>query len=232
MATWQETIRNLLPGTLTEEDGWADRFTGYIGLVWDTLQQGAGEAVRASWLLEDTYPEDALELTGSERSMPRYPGESAASYQARLHGAWDAWTYAGNESAIIGQLEAFGLTDVEIITARDWDWDSLAPGGGTWEEGVGGEDNWSRFWVVIKGHPWTQDNTLEGFDATEEEIAAVRDICQRWKSAEALNPWIIIVFDEPTWASEQPDGTWYDHRNRSRSALYVDGRGQRPVILT
>ena len=217
--------------------GMGERLTGYIGLLWDSISLGTEEALLCPWLLEPTSPDDILPYVASERRMPRYPGEAAANHRARLAGAWDAWTLAGNEAAIIGQLEGFGLSDIECKTAHDWDWDSLAPsftaGPATWEQGVGGEANWSRFWVVIKGHPWSASTDVlsGGLTATAEEIRAVRSICQQWKSAEALNPWIIIVLDPVTWALEQPDGTWYDHRNRSRSALYVDGRGQRPVLL-
>jgi hypothetical protein len=236
---WREAVLRLLPGWLTAEGGFGERVTGTVGLVTDLVSVAAGEAARAPWLLEETCPDDALPMLGEERRMPRYPGETAAAYKARLHAAWEAWEYAGTAQAIISQLEAFGLSDIEVMTPRDWDWDSAAPG--TWEDGVGGDANWSRFWVVIKGHPWTGatwgaggawgSGGVIGLSATRDEIAAVRDIVQRWKGAEALNPWIIVVLDEVTWAAEQPDGTWHDWRNRSASARYIDGRGQRPVLI-
>ena len=230
---WREAVAQLLPPWMQGEFG--DKLTAYYALLQDGISTTLFEAQRAAWLLETTSPDDVLVHIGNERNMPQYPGETFAQYRARLHGAWEAWTYAGNESSIIGQLEAFGLSDIEIKTPRDWDWDSAA--GLTWEEGVGGEDNWSRFWVVIKGHPWVAQNsftlgTCMGLSATPEEIRTVRSIIQKWKYGAAINPWIIVVLDETTWDAEQPDGTWHDWRNRSQAARYIDGKGQRPVILT
>jgi len=42
--------------------------------------------------------------------MPRYPSEVTAAYRARLHGAWDAYQFAGCEQTLIDQLVAFGFT--------------------------------------------------------------------------------------------------------------------------
>ena len=211
------------------------RLIGVVALLFDLTARGMRDAVRAPWIGDDVGPApDALGPAGRELSMPRYPNETAEQYEARLEDPWDTWALAGTTAAITAQLEAFGLSDIEIRTARDgWDWDSAAPG--DWSAGTGGSGNWSRFWVIIKGHPWGASNDLVngvgGLTATVEEIRTVRAIVQKWRSGRWLNPWIIVVLDETTWNAEQPNGTWHDWRNRSASARYVDGAGQLPVLL-
>lgn len=227
-SNWRDAVSKLVPGWLQEH--WGERLVGYVALLMDVTTVGLGEALRAPWLREETSPDDVLPLVGNERRLPQYPGETNDQYRARLIDSWNAWAVAGNQSAVVSQLEAAfpGIT-VEIKRNDDWDWD-------------GDPDNWSRFWVIIHNHPWTAspgwgaggtwgDGGVRGLSATREEIRTLRSIIQQWKAAESLNPWIIIVLDEVTWAAEQPDGTWHDWRNRSRAARYGDGRGQKPVVL-
>jgi len=241
MATnWREAIEELaMPPWARRFFG--ERLIGTFALVYDIVSEAVSEAAFAPWLLEPTSPDDILPYIGLERGMEQYPGESNDSYRERLHGAWDAWLQAGNEAAIIAQLEGLGFTDIELKSYRDvgWDWDSAADL--TWEEGVGGEDNWSRFWVVIKGHPFVGEGTfgdgailgdggVNGLNATLEMIGAMKRLIHKWKPAHVQCAEIIIVMDEVTWDLEQPDGTWYDWRNRSESARYIPV-DQRPILL-
>jgi hypothetical protein len=218
-----------------------DRWVGLFALLTDGVLEALTEALFASWLREPTAPPDALAWTGIERSIERFPGETNESYRDRLIAAWTAWEQAGNEAALLAQLDGLGLTDIEIVSYRTpgWDWDSAA--GLTWAEGVGAADNWSRFWVIIKGHPWVGEGTFGdgaiygdggsiGSNATLEQIGAMKRAIKKWKPAHVQCAWIILVTDEATWDVEQPDGTWHDWRNRSTSALYIDVQ-QRPVLL-
>ena len=81
----------------------------------DSVATGAAEALRAPWLLESTSPGDALPLDGSEKRMPRYPGEPEASYRARLQGCWVAYADGGLESALLSQLAAAGYSGCSIV---------------------------------------------------------------------------------------------------------------------
>lgn len=234
-----EFVQSIAPtwmkGETPAKPHYGERFMGTFGILSDVLAQAAIQAVRAWWLKDEFSPVDALPYLGEDRQIDRYPGDSDDTYRNRLIGAWDAWAVAGNEEAIVSQLESYGLTNIEIHSARNgWDWDSAAPG--DWSHGVGGAANWSRFWVVIKGHPWLASNALDagtalGLTATLEEVAAVRAIVEKWRAAEAICPWVIVVLDVTAWNAGLPNGTWYDWRNRNKAARYLDGRGQRPVIV-
>jgi hypothetical protein len=122
---YREFVRRISPPWL--RDFYGERFVGMVnGLMADLISEGASQAIKAHLLLSDTSPPDALPSIGDERNMPRYPSETDAQYRDRLHGAWDAWEFAGNEDGtgtggIIGQLNAFGLANVTILPAVNED---------------------------------------------------------------------------------------------------------------
>lgn len=240
---WRDAFTKLLPGWMLGDAG--ERYTGIIGLYADILSQGAAESLMAPWLHESTSPDDALPLIGSGRNMPQYPSETAAQYRTRLEAAWTSWIQAGNEAAMLAQLAAIGCSNIEFkkptAALGTWDWDSALP---SWQQGGGGVAYWSRFYLVIKTHPWTTsgtigdgsligDGSMIGLSATAAEIATLKAIVDKWKPAHVTCPWIIVVTNLAGWAtSGVPNGTWYDWRNRSLDARYIDGPGVKSVILT
>lgn len=95
--------------------------TGAIGLVADQLGDAASSAVKSPWLTLSTQPDDALDELGPERNIDRYAGESATTFRQRLLAAWESWTFAGTESGIPAQFEAFGLPNVTVEPANPGD---------------------------------------------------------------------------------------------------------------
>lgn len=221
--------------------------TGPVGELWvasigfwhDLMAEGAVQAVKANQMRSDTFHASALAHIGSERQLPRYPAETDAEYLARLRDAWSAWAKAGNFQAIIDQLALVGLT-AEIWeqgqkgpapdhdSANVWDWDDdLA--------------NWSRFFVVVTGHPWVRrqwgdpgmwGGTGEtwGSNATAQDVATVQDIVTQWKSGKTIYPHVIVVLNAGTWAGVVPVTTgdrYDDPANRTDAAIYWDGYGVR-----
>jgi hypothetical protein len=90
---------------------------------------------------------------------------------------------------------------------------------------------WSRFWVVLTDHSWTDDGTWGdpgtwgdggtwATTATPDEVRAVRNIVRLFKGAHEVCTFVVVVLDEPTWDTEQPDGTWGNPINRSEAAAY------------
>ncbi len=226
-ANWREYIAQRLATPFLGFFG--ERLFGMLAVYLnDTIGTGAIEARKAAWLSESTVPDDGLQYSGNERLMARYPGESTALYKARLQQAWNVWGIAGNEQSFISQLELFGLSNIEIKTNADWDWD-------------GQPENWSRFWVVIHGHPWTLEGNWDdpgtwgdggtwGITATPDEVNFVREVIRTFKAAHEVCLWIIVVLDETEWTTgPQPDGTWDDWRNRNTGAEYLDGTA--PVVV-
>lgn len=197
---------------------WSEKLVSAVALPFDMLAELSRFAGASSYFSEPEFAPDALTYLGRERLMPRYPGESAAAYKARLWAAWDAWKQAGTTQGLTSQLAAWGVT-AEIKEMWDWDWD-------------GDTDNWSRFWVVITGHPWAGtnwgefeygDGTTYGSSASADDIASVRSLVRKWKPAHMVCENIIVVINPALWAVEQPDGTWDEPANRSDAAVYWEG---------
>ena len=96
------------------------------------------------------------------------------------------------------ELLSYGLTSVYMI--RNYDWRTgLAPPG-DWA-------NFSRFWIVIDGHTWTEKfwgsftwgSGTWGSTATQQESSDIRAIIKKRKAAHDICPNIIVVFSEAVW---------------------------------
>lgn len=175
---FRDLFDHLSPATLQGRYGSA--FMGVLGLMFDCIAQGATEAVRAPWLAEDTSPDDCLALKGTEYLMPRYPGESAVAYRARLLAVWCTWPFAGSDQAIVEQLTAAGFPSAKIALYNH------RPGPN------GAYPYWSQFWVVwttpsvrVSGSwgPFVSDGS--GIVTTNDQDAdLIRAIVKKWKPAD------------------------------------------------
>jgi len=211
--TFREFVEQESPPWLLGELSGA--FVGIVfGLMADTVAEGMGAAVRMPWLLEPLSPPDVLPFIGNERRLPRYPGESIAQYRARLHGAWKAYEFAGDESSILGQLEAAGYPGAKIYDP--------------WNMGILPLGYWSQFvvWFPIGTHPVTSagavwgsfnygDGTVYGPGGLTVAIATtLRGIIKKWKPVE----WICrgIMFQISGWA-------WGDGSTFGQSGLQWGG---------
>ena len=217
----------LLPPWMQDETGIP--LAQAFGMVKDGMCEAAMQAVRARCIR--TAPNDALDYAGQERSLPRMPGDTPASYLARLLAAWDLWSQAGTEQSIKTALGWLGLTNFKIFgqtnttgqrcTDGDWNWD-------------GDSANWARAWVVIyPPHPWVTDGTWSspgiwgdggtiGSDASEQEVALIRYSVNAWRPAHVAVG-IIVVMDVTAFNAALPNGTWNLWRNRNPHALYLQG---------
>lgn len=141
-------------------------------------------ALRLAWISDSESPDDVLPLIGAERRMPRYPGETAAQYRARLQDAWNAYTFAGSEQTIVEQFEHAGYPGVEV----QFDALALGPNGEA-------APYWSQFWVYFpysSGHPVTGDGptwnsfnfgdgTVYGLGVTVDFYQLIHGIVGKWK---------------------------------------------------
>jgi len=214
---WREWMYRQSPGFL--RNTWGQRFMGVLGLMLDALSEGTQQAVTARFFKSKTFPDDAYPLLGAERSMPRFPAESLAAYRARVLDAWNAWQQAGTAIGIIDQLGKLGFT-ATIYQNHEWDWDSDPA-------------NWSRIWVVITAHPWTNDGDWGdpgiwgdggtwGSNASREEVRSVQNLVRQWKPAHVVVEHVIVVLDGGSW-SPTPTGDWDRWENRSAAAIYWPG---------
>ncbi len=188
----------------------------YVGVVLsltaDLASAGLRQVLRMPWLLDPESPDDVLPLIGKERRMPAYPGESAASYRARLWGAGEAYRFAGSALAITTQLAAAGYPNAEV---------RFYPG----TPGPNGAlDYWSQFWVWFPvgshpvtgaGEPWAGfswgDGTLYGVSgATADFFATIRGIVRKWKPVDWICRGFEFSYGDPVWGGfSWGDGTVY-----------------------
>lgn len=125
---------------------------GSAALDWGVVAR-AKAAVKARF--PGVAPSDALEEIGLERGMPRGPGESDASYGARLLGAWNTWPWAGTAFGLLNALAAAGYAaEVRIQNRMRYALD--AAGALVVEQRPAGEWRfdtstafWSRFALVL-----------------------------------------------------------------------------------
>ena len=196
-------------------------FGGAFALMADALASWSVQSGRATSFSDPNQPTDALSMIGEERLSPRYAIDTDVMYKARLKDAWNRWLQGGSELGMLAELAAFGIT-AHTKLDNDWDWDGTA--------------YWSRFWVVVTSHPWTEGPELGdpglvldgtwtfGSSATPEEVDTVRKIVRRWKPGHMICLHIVIVFDLANWNSDQPDGTWGDLAERNNDdACYWPG---------
>jgi hypothetical protein len=213
---FREFVKRLSPAWLSYMMG--ERLVGYIGLVWDTLAEGAMLAVTARSMLSRTFPTDAIYLIGSERNLQRYPGEELDAYADRLWRAWRLWEQAGSDIGLIQQFAIYGAT-CEIVRNDEWNWD--------------GDAEASRVWCVLTEHGFVRDSTCGdgkicgggqtcGSSASEEQVRAARKLVRTFKPAHMRVEKIVVIVDDAL-PFEEPDGTWDQPENRSPQAIYWPG---------
>ena len=160
-------------------------------LVDAELQAGTGllvEGVKARSAI--LCPDDALNLVGEARDIPRFPGESHDAYRARLTIAFDTHAWSGTAKGIVDSLEAYcsalGAADPVVTVLEDWQ-GAFPSALGSW---------YSRFVVLIQGGTWTGGTlggtwvlgtTALGSTATADEIKQVKRQIRRIKDAHSAS---------------------------------------------
>lgn len=193
---FREWAWNLSPGSWRRF--WGSRFIQAIGLVFDTIAEGAQHAIYASSLAHPEFANDALLPLSIERNLPRFPSESESTWGARLRNAWNLWRQSGTDGGLKALFAAAGLPGVEIYTPREWP--TVQPVG--W---------WSQFWLFMPpgSHPVTSpgqpigtftvgDGTTIGpIGITATELAALRTSIRNFKSGH----WVCraLIFQITGW---------------------------------
>jgi len=215
---YNDWVRELSPTVLLDE--WGEKFAhALLGLQADKVAQLYALAVASRNLDFAGLPDDAVELIGQNKALPRVPFETLDNYKTRLSYAWETWQQAGTPVGLLNELARIGLT-ASIVESWEWDWD-------------GDTLNWSRFWVVITGHPWGAppkygDGTAYGSGATygssakSEDVRSVRNLVRLLKPGKAVCSHIIVVLDPTQW-SGAPTGNWQYPENRDQGAAYWSG---------
>jgi hypothetical protein len=129
--------------------------------------------------LPSKCPDDALDKVGEVLRIPRYAGQSSATYRAALEQAWPTHEIQGSADAIEEQIRAFGIPDVRVYTIDDR---NFGPGPDA--------SNFSQFWVAIG----PDVGAGVGLDA----LRAIKRIILKWKAAHGY-PVEILIIPSDTW---------------------------------
>ncbi len=162
-------------------------------------------------------PDDALDGVGRWLNIERFPSETDDAYRDRIKEAWATWKIAGSADAIVKSLQAYGITDVQVVS--DYDFGSthdysmfvviLGPDFGTL---AFEEQTWGTF-------SWGDDSTW-GSTATEEQRDQIIGQILKWKSAHSVPVFVCLDFgggfiwgvsewgDASTWGDPDPC-LWY-----------------------
>jgi hypothetical protein len=207
-------LETMSPTWLSREYG-AKLVLGLMGYIADAMAEAATLALKSPWLLEDTSPNDAVDLQSAETKIIRYPGESIASHRARVQTPWGAWPFAGTKDGtggtgegLEGQLALLGYPNAFTLADYEWTPDSVV--------------HWSRFWVFIpeSDHAWITDGVWSDpgtwsdggvwdISASAAEIRALRQLIRQWKAARD-RCWQIIVQLSGGELWDWPEGVWSD----------------------
>lgn len=211
-----------------------ERWMGLKALFLDVIAEGFSEALRAPDLYRTAITDDALELDGQARNIPRYPTETSAQYLARLKTAWATWQSAGSPGAIVTQLTLAGFTATLYTPLRTHP--IYGTPHGEWvrpplTHPVTGAPWWSRFWVVIDaphGYTWPVWGTMTWGSFTWGFPVALgttlRGLVRHWKAAHVVCQEIFVLgdTDTPMWGHNMTWGsfTWGPGTNGLGVATY------------
>ncbi len=229
--------RAITPGWLQNGEGEL-AFT-LFGLMKDAMAERAEQTLLAP--LPSRAPEDALDLIGQDRAIPRGPSETAASYRPRLA----AWRFPlghrirGSARALLDQLQyAMAGTEYTTIDARGTQWRlgvDLPTRGVAWTwDAIPLLPRWGRYWIVVKAT--VSPRTLAEFGSATyaeragetisgmpiAEFAAVRTIASNgrlgWTPAGRKANTLVVYL--PGQAYPVPAGDWDRWPNRDPQYLY------------
>lgn len=205
--------------------------TGTLGDAKDAAAQAARDAAKSGLVTE--CPDDALGHHAKERSLERYPTETAAQHRARLAAAATALEFVGTESGLLAALTALGFGTPTIHTAIGtppawWvgAWPPESEGErppkwvGAWPIAAGDAANWSsRFWVALENTTfsnevwgeklWREPGFTWGSTATPAQVGIVKRIIKRWRPAHCVCVGVFVELTTgtrifwPTWPHEE-----------------------------
>jgi hypothetical protein len=155
--------------------------TGMLSLLTDTVAEGVQQAFYSKLPGHPHMANDTLDIAGAERDLIRYPGETRASWAARVQGAWDAYEQSPSSFAVIQGVQDWG--------------NAMFPD--TWDDNpVLTEHGWARFAVTIPygntdwgpaieyGDPvvYGETNAVYGISNAEAvDVALLRRTVRKWK---------------------------------------------------
>lgn len=204
MGTFKDYIVGSAPPWLNDPSGQA--MLRAIGDGKDYLLDVAKQGVKARFPL--LAPSDALNQIGGERQLPRGPGESTASYAARLRGAWDTWPWAGTPTGVLNALWDAGYTNVWLVVQKGRVYTLNASRQlvvmNTSTDGISSftfpsPNFWSTFLAYFP-HPHPASWIANGVpSSSSDEANLIRGLIQKWKPGFSTFSRVVIADTGLLW---------------------------------
>lgn len=164
------------------------------GLLKDACADAARVATKASW--PKATPEDALPFIGQDRSLPRVPSDTEATYRATLQDARNLWAYGGTEQGVLAAItRRFPGSSPTIL--EYWDNPSF----------FGIDDTrWARFALFLTlstwgappnwgdpGVDWGDPNLVWGVSAPQGEVAELFETIRTWRPGHTVCTKVVVT---------------------------------------
>jgi hypothetical protein len=206
------------------------------GALKDDMIDRAQEAATAGF--PDLGPADALPLIGSERMLPRLPGELEADYRERLRLARDTWSQAGTLPGMLlalnragfpvsgtlliieegGVISNLGAGPSVVSAALMTQWHTGRPG--WWFDGTTLN---TRFALMFTSDDPGLDPTSPSGPAT---LAGLSNIVKTWKPGQATFYGTFVLTGGTRWWGFPTNLTWgsgFNWGGSSTRLVYPDG---------
>ena len=162
-------------------------------------------------------PADALARGGEERQLERAPGDTNATFSARLVSAWDLWAWGGTPLGLLTALTDAGYPGayLEIVNRRQYHLsagvlETVTLPAGMWCTRTD-RTFWSEFAVYFHENPW-----LDVPATTDPRVELLRRLVRRWKSSCSTCSGIFVEVASESWGWQPANptvddqGTWGD----------------------
>jgi hypothetical protein len=115
VANFHDKLQSFSTSWMVGDDLTAGWWGTIFALQWDQVIESWSIAARMHLLDDPENPDDALELIGRERRLPKYFLESHDGHRARLKDAWNSYEFGGTAEAIERQLALTGSVPTLLI---------------------------------------------------------------------------------------------------------------------
>lgn len=113
VSVWLDLLYSSLPKRY--QDGYAAAWQMLMkGVLGDTIQQAATDALLLPLVDHPNSPSDVLKFIATENGILRYAGESEVSWKERITKFWEFTPTFGTSQGLIDLLSLFGLGTVTI----------------------------------------------------------------------------------------------------------------------
>jgi hypothetical protein len=199
-----------------------------------------GQITRETDQPPSVAPTDALDHIGADRQTPRAPGESDATYSARLLAAWDDLALLGGPYALLSNLTVMGYSGANIIQDNGRYWylsGGVLTAGTLMTMATRGRAGWQFDCLGqhdVTGELWSRFALLFASDAANLSSTSgqviLNAIVNRFRPALATFMGTYVVLAGRPWGWDITQ-TWGSGNWGSNSVRFVPPDGS-PVVVT